>query len=176
MALSALTAQRVSRASHRSRAITEAVRGPIPTWFYVLVVVRRGQRFLVVRERKHQQLWYLPAGRVEPGERLVDAALRETREESGLAVTVEGVLRVEHSPTAEGAARCRVFFVARPDGDAEPKRVADEHSLEARWVTREELDALPLRSPEVREVFAHVARGGGVLPLSAVVEEGAPWR
>ena len=51
---------------------------PIPTWFFVLVVVRRGEQFLLVHERKHGQLWYLPAGRVEPGETFVEAAVRET--------------------------------------------------------------------------------------------------
>ncbi len=28
---------------------------PIPTWFFVLVVVRRGNEFLLVQERKHGQ-------------------------------------------------------------------------------------------------------------------------
>ena len=45
-------------------------RTPSATWFFALVVVRRGDRFLLVHERKHGQTWYLPAGRVEPGETL----------------------------------------------------------------------------------------------------------
>ena len=49
-------------------------RDPIPTWFFALVVVRQGDRFLLVHEAKHGQDWYLPAGRVEPGESLTDAA------------------------------------------------------------------------------------------------------
>ena len=58
-------------------------RDPIPTWFFVLVAVRRGDLFLVLQERKHGQLWYFPAGRVEPGEDLITAAKRETFEEAG---------------------------------------------------------------------------------------------
>src|SRR5207244_8580287 len=88
-------------------------RDPIPTWFFALVVVRKGDRFLLVHERKHGQLWYLPAGRVEPGETLADGALRETLEETGVRVRLEGILRVEHSPSPNGA-RCRVFFTASP--------------------------------------------------------------
>lgn len=42
-------------------------RGPIPIWFFVLSVVRRADRFLLVHEYKHGQLWYFPAGRVEFG-------------------------------------------------------------------------------------------------------------
>ncbi|MFO0647168.1 MAG: NUDIX domain-containing protein [Polyangiales bacterium] len=150
-------------------------REPIPTWFFAMAVVRLGRRFLVVRERKHGQLWYLPAGRVEPGETFVDAAVRETLEESGVRITVEGLLRVEHSPSPEGA-RVRVFVVARPSDDTQPKTVADEHSLEARWVTLEELAALPLRGAEVTEVFRYVAEGGAVFPLAAITDEGSPWR
>src|SRR5262249_19177094 len=59
-------------------------REPIPTWFFALVVVRKGNQFLVVHERKHGQLWYLPAGRAELGETLLEAARRETLEETGL--------------------------------------------------------------------------------------------
>ena len=50
-------------------------REPIPTHTFALVVVRRADLFLVLRERKHGQLWYLPAGRVEPGETIVRAAV-----------------------------------------------------------------------------------------------------
>lgn len=149
-------------------------REAIPTWFFALVVVRLGDRFLVVHERKHGQLWYLPAGRVEPGETIFQAAERETLEETGVAVAVDGVLRVEHSPSPTGC-RVRVFVVARPRAATSPKTIPDEHSLEARWVTLEELDQLPLRGAEVREVFRYVARGGRVFPSSVVTFEGAAW-
>jgi len=37
-------------------------RDPIPTWCFALVVVRLGERWLLVHERKHGQGWYLPNG------------------------------------------------------------------------------------------------------------------
>jgi phosphatase NudJ len=83
-------------------------RESIPTWFYSLVVVRDGERFLVVREVKHGQLWYLPAGRAEPGETLAEAARRETLEETGVEVVLEGILKVQHTPEVSGA-RVRGF-------------------------------------------------------------------
>ncbi len=61
------------------------MRKSIPTWFFVLAAVRRANRFLLVHERKHGQLWYLPAGRVEPGENFVAAVQRETLEEAGIS-------------------------------------------------------------------------------------------
>ncbi len=150
-------------------------RTPIPTWYYALVVVRLGRRFLVTRERKHGQLWYLPAGRVEPGETLEQGAIRETLEETGVPVELEGILRIEHTPRPEGSARCRVIFVARPVDDTPPKNKPDEDTLEARWVTLEELDDLPIRSHEVETIFRHVAHGGPVYPLSLLTFEGSPF-
>ncbi len=150
-------------------------RAPIPSWFFALVLVRLGRRFLLVRERKHGQGWYLPAGRVEPGETLAEGALRETLEESGVRVVLDGVLRIEHSPSIEGSARCRVFFLAHPAEDTPPLSTPNEHSLEARWVTLEELDGLTLRGEEVRGAMEFVLRGGFVAPLSILTPEGASW-
>lgn len=146
-------------------------RAPIPTWTFVLVVVRRDDRFLVVHERKHGQLWYLPAGRVELGESLHEAAHRETLEESGIPIVLEGVLHLQHTPVPLSGTRLRVVFVARPADDRPPKSVPDEESLEARWVTLEELDELPLRGDEVRRLCEHVASGGAIYPLAVLGRE-----
>ncbi len=65
-------------------------RPPIPSWFFALAVMRRGDRFLLVRESSHGQLWYFPAGRVEPGQTFAAAAERETLAEAGVPVPVDG--------------------------------------------------------------------------------------
>ena len=133
-------------------------RDAIPTWAFALVLVKRGLRFLLVHERKHGQGWYLPAGRVEPGETFEEAAIRETREEAGVEIELEGVLRIQHTPRADGA-RLRVFFLARQRDDTAPKSAPDEHSLEARYFGVDELAGLPLRGDEVeawmRYALAH---------------------
>jgi len=148
-----------------------------PTVFIALVVVRLGHRLLLVHERKHGQLWYLPAGRVEAGETLVQAARRETLEEAGIKVEIDGILRIEHTPTPEFT-RVRVLFIGHPVDDQTPKSEADEHTLEAAWVSREELsDAarFPLRGAEVCEIFDYVRTGPPIYPLTLVRPEGAPY-
>lgn len=149
-------------------------RAPISAWCFALVVVRRGDQFLLVQERNHGQLWYLPAGRVEPGETFAAAARRETLEESGVPVRPVGILRVEHSPGPTGA-RLRVVFLAEPLDDTPPKSVPDEESLGAAWVRLDELAKYPLRGDEVRELFVYVAAGGPVYPLSVLQAEGQPY-
>lgn len=140
-------------------------REPIPTWNFSLVLVRLGRRVLLVHERKHGQLWYLPAGRAEPGETFAIAARRETWEEAGIGIELEGVLRIEHTPV-HGTARMRVIFVARPIDDRPPKSAPDDESLGAGWFTLDEMDQLPLRSEEVRTIAREVLDGAFIHPMS----------
>lgn len=129
-------------------------REPMPAWFYALVLVRRGDEFLLVEEKDHGGGWYLPAGRVEPGESLTAAALREVREEAGLDVRLEGVHRIEHTALRDGGARVRVLFAAVPIDDRAPKSEPDEHTLRADWFTVAAARTLPLRSAEVSDLLA----------------------
>jgi len=149
-------------------------RDPIPTWYFAVVVVRHGDRFLLVQERKHGQRWYLPAGRAEPGESLAEAAARETLEESGVRVRLTGVLRVEHSPSPRRA-RLRAVYLAEPSGDTKTKQEPDDESLRAEWVSLSELDQYEMRGPEVEQLLRYVANGGKCSPLDIIQEEGMPY-
>ena len=149
-------------------------REPIPTWCFALVVVRKGDRFLLVQESKYGQPWYLPAGRVEAGESFAAAAVRETREEAGIPVRVTGVIRIEFSPSPAGA-RMRVIFLAEATDDTPPKTEPDDESLGAVWVALDELAKYPLRGSEVTELFAYVANGGTVYPPDLLQPEGTPF-
>jgi phosphatase NudJ len=150
-------------------------REPIPTWCFALVVVRKGDRFLLIQESKYGEPWYLPGGRVEAGESFTDAAVRETLEEAGIPVRVTGVIRIEHSPTPAGA-RMRVLFLAEPTDDTPPKSEPDDESLRASWVALDELDKYRLRGEEVAELFTYVAGGGTIHPPELLQFEGAPYR
>lgn len=150
-------------------------REAIPTWYFVLVVVRQDDKFLLVHERKHGQKWYLPAGRVEPRENFETAAFRETLEETGIPIIVDGIIKVQHSPTIDGAARVRVIFVASPVDDRPPKSIPDDESLEAAWMSLEEMQQFPLRGEEVLEIFQYVANGAPIYPLDLIMMENAPY-
>jgi 8-oxo-dGTP pyrophosphatase MutT (NUDIX family) len=150
-------------------------REPIPTWYFVLVVVRLNNQFLLVQESRHGQFWYLPAGKVELGETLVEAAQRETLEEAGIPVIIEGVVRIEHTPQVINGARLRVIFIARPADNTPPKNIPDKESLQAGWYSLEEIERLPLRGDEVASIFKYVAGGGTIYPLELFAQQGTPY-
>lgn len=147
-------------------------RDPIPTWFFALVLVRdKNGRYLLVHEAKHGQLWFLPAGRVEPGETFAEAAVRETLEEAGVPVTLTGLVRIEHAPQPT-TTRVRITYLAEAEQDVAPKSVPDEESLGAAWVAPGELSQYPLRSDIVRELIEYVENGGAIYPVDLITWEG----
>jgi len=60
------------------------------------VVCLRGEEVLLIRRGRppRQGEWSLPGGRIEPGERAVNAALRELREETGVEAEIIGLIDV----------------------------------------------------------------------------------
>jgi len=144
-------------------------RSPLPTWYFALVVVRRGHRFLLTQERKYGSSWSIPGGRVEPGEGLAEAAVREVFEETGVPVRLDGILRVEHSP-GDGV-RVRVIYTGTPIDDTEPKTMADDESLGAAWLTLDEIRERPLRGSELCALLESVVNGRPVYPLDLMGHE-----
>ena len=66
---------------------------PVPA---VGVVCLRDDDVLLIRRGTPPRLgeWSLPGGRIEPGERAIDAALRELREETGVEAEIMGLVDV----------------------------------------------------------------------------------
>ena len=144
-------------------------REPIPTYYFALVVVRRGHRFLMTQEKKYGATWSIPGGRTDVGETLVAAAIREVFEETGVPIAIDGILRVEHTPGEN--ARFRIIFNGYPIDDTKPKQAADQESLRAAYYTIDEFRAMPLRGAELCALLESVLSGRPVYPLDALGHE-----
>jgi len=134
------------------------------TVLIVLVVVPHDGRYLIVEER--DGTFFLPAGKVEPGENLIAAAVRETAEEAGVLVGLRGLLGFDHSQLGDGTTKMRFAFVGYPALGA-PKRLPDQHSRGAGWFTKLELERLPLRHREVLTWIERYELGTPLLPCTA---------
>ena len=138
---------------------------------FVVVLVRRGFRYLLVQEGKEQGhgQWYLPAGGVEPGEDLVSAAVRETLEEAGVDVEVTGLMAIEHMPRLPGWEFSRWRFVVeariKPDSPP-PRQTPNGDTLRADFFSPQEIGSLPLRGKDATRLIAEHASGAPVAPIS----------
>jgi 8-oxo-dGTP diphosphatase len=108
----------------------------------VSVVVRRGDRVLLVKRGREPLigLWAFPGGLVELGERLVDAAKREVREEAGIEIEeleqVDLAEIVGRDPNDTVDSHYVLIVFAARHGSGEP--VAGDDAAEARWVAPHE--------------------------------------
>lgn len=109
------------------------------------VCVHEGR--LLVVERAHDPgagRWSLPGGRVEAGETLAAAVVRELREETGLAVDVGALCGIAER-IGEGWHYVILDFWVTPAGTGPlPTPVPGDDSSAARWVSAPQLAALPL--------------------------------
>ena len=110
------------------------------------VAIRDGDRVLLVQEAKQDSigLWNLPGGHLEFGETLQAGAGREVKEETGLEVSLSGLIgaytwiRVEAERVASHG--LRVVFSSRFEG-GEP--YAGDQILTVKWATLDELAQAP---------------------------------
>ena len=128
---------------------------PVPA---VGVVCLRGDSVLLIRRGTPPRLgeWSLPGGRIEPGERAVDAALRELREETGVEAEITGLIDVVDGIFPEAGRHYVLIDYAARWVSGEP--VAGDDALEARFVALDEIESL-IEWSETRRIIRLAAAG-----------------
>ncbi|WP_404419749.1 NUDIX hydrolase [Marinospirillum sp.] len=123
----------------------------------VSTLVYHDGRFLLVEEydqisQPGKPVLNQPAGHLEADETLIEAAERETLEETGWLVEVHSYLGLYINTAVNGITYHRHCFIARPLSEV-PDAVLDEGIIGPRWLTLSELLAEDqknrLRSPMV---------------------------
>jgi 8-oxo-dGTP pyrophosphatase MutT (NUDIX family) len=134
----------------------------------VAAIIEQHGRFLFVEETDGvhpERVFNQPAGHVEPGEGLLAAVIRETREETGLLFTPEAFVGIYLVQARNGQDYARVCFAGSvPEGL--PPAPEDPVILGCAWLTRAEA-ALRPRSSAVLACLDDYLRGQR-LPLACV--------
>lgn len=135
--------------------MTISLPAPVPA---VGVVCLRGDEVLLIRRGTPPRRgeWSLPGGRIEPGERAVDAALRELREETGVEAEITGLIDVVDGLFPEAGRHYVLIDYAARWVSGEP--VAGDDAAEARFVTLDEAEALITWSETRRIIVLAAAR------------------
>lgn len=105
----------------------------------VAALMLQNGKLLVCQRTKYQVLplkWEFPGGKVEEGERPVEALKREIEEELGVVPHVgDELARIRHTYKSGGAVDLRFFLVEKWEGEIENRIFRD-----VQWVA---LDKLP---------------------------------
>ncbi|GAB2478780.1 hypothetical protein GCM10027063_20450 [Promicromonospora xylanilytica] len=141
-----------------------------------VILVDDAGRVLVMRghdvNQPERSWWFTIGGGIDPGETPVEAALRETREEVGIALDADDLVGPVLTRTgifefyAETCRQYEVFYLARtPDAvevTADGWTAAERELLdEMAWLTPAELREQPLEvfPPELPDVVDHLVAG-----------------
>lgn len=122
----------------------------------VNVIVVNDQDELLFIRRSDNDNWAVPGGAIDLGESMTQAAIRETKEESGIDCEVTGLVGIYTDPkhvilyTSNGEARQEfsIVLTARPVG-GEP--TPSDESTEVRWLPTSEIGSYTMdRSMRLR--------------------------
>ena len=138
----------------------------------VATVVERDQRFLIIEEHINgHPVLTQPAGHVEANETLIEAAIRETREESGWSVEPVALLGLySYTTPCKTMTFYRTCFIAKAIS-YDQHLPLDSGILAVHWLTLEEMKAQQdkMRSPIVIKCIEDYCKGQK-FPLQTIFE------
>ena len=111
----------------------------------VEVCIKKDDKILMVQENRKEKKgkWNMPAGKIEENEDILEAAIREVKEETGLNIKVNGLLCIEENVSSFGQLLILYFLGEYLSGDI--KYDKDEISNVV-WMTESDIKKLGIEN------------------------------
>lgn len=108
------------------------------SYIKVAVLIQENDTFLLVQEKDSRAhgLWNWPQGTLEEGEGLEDAAIREVKEETGLAIRIEKKIATLHCTFAD----TKELHVYKGSIIGGTIRFPDDEILDVRYFTLKQIE------------------------------------
>jgi 8-oxo-dGTP pyrophosphatase MutT (NUDIX family) len=102
------------------------------------VIVKDG-KVLICRDARNADMWEIPGGRINEGEKLEEALKREIIEELGVPIRVVGLVNSEQSlHVRDNAMILFLSFETMIEGSSEPSLPPSGEIAEIKWIGRTE--------------------------------------
>jgi 8-oxo-dGTP pyrophosphatase MutT (NUDIX family) len=122
-------------------------------------IVRQDGKYLMVQEKqpKVYGLWNVPAGYVDRGEDVENAAVREAKEETGYDIKLDGLFSLYHDTTNEPVKH--IYLAHTVGGELKPQ---EGEILDVKWLTYQEIIQLnsngKIRAPWIFDAITKVEK------------------
>ena len=126
-------------------------------------LIEKDGKYLLIQEGKEHVRgeWNLPAGSLEIGETPVEGARREAKEETGLTVEPESLVKNYIPPESEDPNNI-VNFVYHSKIQSEEVSIREEDTvIDYGWFTEEEIEDLNLRASYILAAIQDYKKGDG---------------
>ena len=124
------------------------------------VYVKKDNKILMVQENKEgiKGKWNMLAGKLEDGESIIEAAIRETKEETNLNVSIKGLIAIQETISSLGQLVILYFLGEYVSGTIkyDKKEISD-----VKWMSEKEilsLDKKQIRGAETIEDILKLAK------------------
>ncbi len=106
----------------------------------VTVCIKEKDKFLIIQEGipKAYGLWNLPGGHLDDNESIIDGAIREAKEETGLDIELTSILSIQRSLVNENIVRI-VFNAKKISGNITYDK---NEILDCKWITIDEFEKM----------------------------------
>lgn len=129
------------------------------------VYVKKDRKILMVQENKEgiKGKWNMPAGKLEDGETIIEAAIREVKEETNINVGIKGLIAVQETVSSLGQLLILYFLGEYKSGTIKYDK---QEISDVKWMSEKEILSLDRKQIRGAETIEDILKFAKKTPIS----------